>query len=54
MLNIEGRVVVTVANGGNSRDASTVDMTVHVSTYRDLQLFLERALKAAKALRENE
>jgi hypothetical protein len=51
-VTIRGRVVVTVSNGrSNSGDESTVDMVATVSTYRDLQLFLDRALEAAKALR---
>jgi hypothetical protein len=51
---VDARAVITIRDGRgtNTKDESTVDMTTAVSTFRDLQIFLERALKAAKALRE--
>jgi hypothetical protein len=51
-MTIRGRIVITVSNGRtNTADEATVDMTGTVSTYRDLELLLMRALEAAKALR---
>ena len=51
---INARVIVCVRDGrgSNSKDQSTVDLVVVVNTYRDLQLFLDRALKAARALKD--
>jgi hypothetical protein len=56
MMTVDARVVVTVRDGRgtNTKDESTVDMTTAVSTFRDLQVFLDRALRAAKALREGD